>query len=193
LARAKENATAGRSYTVQLPWNTTARHSEEYRKAFVAYWQMLGDQIGKPVAPIDVPSAAEGTQTRAVKIRPSIVRRIEPFDMNIVYQRLALAPRQGFDLIIGTNIFVYYDAFEKSLARANIAAMLKPGGYLLSNDKFPDTTPFGLTTALNSTLLVARDPDRIDHMYCYQKAKFRFVVNEPRRFEFEMPYRPEGL
>jgi len=169
VTRAKKNALAGHSYTVQLPWNTAARQTEEYRRSFVQYWQKLGDQIGEPVRPIAVPSAASETQTRAVKVRPGIVGRLTALDMNIVFQRLPMAPEQGFDLIIGTNIFIYYDAFEQSLARANVAAMLKPGGYLLSNDKFPDTVPFGLVRALDTTLLVARDPERSDTMFCYQK------------------------
>jgi len=170
VARAKKNALAGHSYTVQLPWNSAARHTAEYRKNFVEYWQKLGDQIGEPVPPIAVPTAASETQTRAVKIRRGVVRRLTPLDMNIVFQRLPLA-QQGFDLIIGTNIFVYYDDFQKSLARANIAAMLKPGGYLLSNDKFPDVVPSGLSAAPDTTLVVARDPDRSDTMYCYRKEK----------------------
>ena len=169
VTRAKKNALAGHSYTVQLPWNTAARQTEEYRRSFVQYWQKLGDQIGEPVRPIAVPSAASETQTRAVKVRPGIVGRLTALDMNIVFQRLPMAPEQGFDLVIGTNIFIYYDAFEQSLARANVAAMLKPGGYLLSNDKFPDTVPFGLVRALDTTLLVARDPERSDTMFCYQK------------------------
>jgi len=171
VKRAKENAQSGRFYTVQLPWNTAARQTEEYRQNFITYWQRLGDQIGEPAAPIAVPSAAAETQTRAVKIRPGIVRRLTPVDMNIVYQRLPVAPQQGFDLMIGTNIFIYYDAFEKSLARANVAAMLKPGGFLLSNDKFPDSVTSGLEGSLQTTELIARDPDRTDTMFCYQKQK----------------------
>ncbi len=73
--------------------------------------------------------------------------------MNIVFQRLPLAPEERFDLIIGTNIFLYYGGFEQSLARANVAAMLKPGGYLLSNDKLPDTVPSGL-----EQVMVDRNP-----------------------------------
>jgi hypothetical protein len=175
VAGARKNAIAGHAYTIQLPWNTAARHTPEYRKNFVEYWQRLGDQIGEPVEPIEAPDSVQGAvtdmQTRAVKIRPGIVRRIQPLDMNIVYQRKPLSAQQGFDLVIGTNIFIYYDAFEQSLARANIATMLKPGGFLLSNDKFPDTVPSGLTNALDTTLLVARDPDRTDTMYCYRKEK----------------------
>src|SRR5208282_4865599 len=75
ISRARKNAVAGRPYTVQLPWDTSARHTPEYRKDFVNYWQKLGDHIGAPVAPIAVPpGAAAETQTRAVKIRPEIVR-----------------------------------------------------------------------------------------------------------------------
>ena len=38
-----------------------------------------------------------------------------------------------FDLIVATNVLVYYDAFEQALALANISAMLAPGGILLTN------------------------------------------------------------
>lgn len=169
ISRAREHALSGRPYTVQLPWNTTARQSEEYRRSFVEYWNHLGDQIGQPVPPIKIPSAVAETQTRAIRIRPEVVKRLIPIDMNIVFQRLPLAADQRFDLIIGTNIFIYYDAFEQSLARANVATMLKPGGYLLSNDKFPDTVRYGLNSAAGTTLIVARHPDRSDTMYCYRK------------------------
>jgi len=171
VARAKKNALGGRSYTVQLPWNTAARQTDEYRKSFVEYWQRLGDHIGEAVLPIAVPNAASETQTRAVKIRPGIVQRLIPLDTNIVFQRLALPPQQGIDLIIGTNIFIYYDDFQKTLARANIAAMLRPGGYLLSNDQFPEVVPSGLARSLDTTQLIARDPDRSDTMFCYLKQK----------------------
>jgi hypothetical protein len=169
VARAKKNASAGRAYTVQLPWNTSARQTDDYRRTFVEYWNRLGDQIGQTVSPIQVPSAVAETQTRAVKVRTEVARRLTAVDMNIVYQRAPLPAQQAFDLIIGTNIFVYYDAFEQSLARSNIASMLKPGGFLLSNDKFPDTVPSGLATSLETTLVIARDPDRLDKMYCYRK------------------------
>jgi hypothetical protein len=174
VKRAKEKARAGEPYTVQLPWNTAARQTEEYRRNFISYWQQLGDQIGQSISPIPVPSGAAETQTRAVKIRPDLVLRLTPIDMNIVYQRFSpgtLPEGAGFDLIIGTNIFIYYDSFEKSLARSNVAAMLKPGGFLLSNDKFPSNVTSGLEDSLQTTQLIARDPERTDTMYCYRKVK----------------------
>ena len=170
ISRARKNAVAGRSYTVQLPWDTAARHTPEYRKDFVNYWQKLGDHIGEPVAPIAVPpGAAAETQTRAIKIRPEIVRRVTPLDMNIVFQHLPPSPQQGFDLIIGTNIFVYFNSFEQSLARVNMSLMLNPGGFVLSNDKLPGSVPAGLSDSLLTTQVVARDPDMTEMMFSYEK------------------------
>jgi SAM-dependent methyltransferase len=64
------------------------------------------------------------------------VLSIRPRDINIVVQRIEpLADAERFDLIVATNILIYYDVFEQSLAVANIAAMLRPGGFLLSNDR----------------------------------------------------------
>jgi len=172
LERARKNAAAGRPYTVQLPWDTSARHTPEYRKDFVNYWQKLGDRIGEPVAPIAVPpGAAAETQTRAVKIRPEIVRRVSALDLNIVFQHLPPSPQQGFDLIISTNVFLYFNAFEQSLARVNMSLMLNPGGFVLSNDKLPGSVPAGLSDSLLTTQIVARDPDMIETMFSYEKKK----------------------
>ena len=64
---------------------------------------------------------------------PEFAAKLEATDVNIVLQRLELADGEKFDLVIGTNIFVYYDGFQKSLALTNIARMLRVGGFLLSN------------------------------------------------------------
>jgi hypothetical protein len=169
VARARDHASAGKAYVAQLPWNSSARHNPTYRTAFIQYWNRLGDQIGDSIPPIAVPAAAAETQTRAIRIRPEIVRRITPVDMNIVFERLA--DDQAFDLIVGTNIFVYYGEFEQSLARANVSAMLRPGGFLLTNDKLPDTVPSGLQATEPTVLVVARDPDVTEYLFSYQKVK----------------------
>ena len=68
---------------------------------------------------------------RAVSVRPTFVSRITVSDLNIVLQRPALVPMERFDLIIATNIFIYYDVFEQSLAMLNVERMLRPGGVLV--------------------------------------------------------------
>ncbi len=171
IAHARKNAALGRPYIVQLAWNTARPMSDEYLKNFIDYWQQLGSKIGGPVAPIPVPSGADAIRSRAVKIPAAVVRQLMPLDMNIVYQRLVLPPEQAFDLVIGTNIFIYYGEFEQSLARANVAAMLRPGGFLLSNDKLPDTVPSGLTDVLDTPVVSSIDPLVRDVVFCYQRGK----------------------
>ena len=142
----------------------------EYRQSFIAYWQKLGASIGSPVPAIPVPEAAsEDTQTRAVKIRPEIVLRITPQDGDIIFQHLAMTPQTGFDLIVGTNVFVYFSEFEQSLARLNLTLMLNRGGYVLSNDKLPGAATDGLADSMQTVQIIARNPDRTDYMYTYER------------------------
>jgi hypothetical protein len=61
--------------------------------------------------------------------------RVRGERLNIVTERLA---REQFDLIIATNVLVYFDAAELPLALANIAAMLRPRGYFVHNEARPD-------------------------------------------------------
>jgi hypothetical protein len=170
LARAQKNAIAGKHYVVQLPWNSAVPFNPEYLAAFTAYWQNLGKRVGTPVEPVAVPlKLAQDIHIRAVSVRPEIASRITPVDMNIVYQRMDAAdPDQKFDLIIGTNIFIYYGAFEQSMARANLAAMLKPGGFVLSNDLLADKAPSRLELPHETTIKVRSEPQIIEHMYCYR-------------------------
>jgi hypothetical protein len=165
----RKNAALGRAYTVQLPWFTEGRWSDDFRAKFTRYWQNLGTQIGQPVAAIPVPPETTGFTTKAVDVRPAIVSRVKPVDMNIVFQWLPLAPEQRFDLIIGTNIFLYYGGFEQALARANVAAMLKPGGYLLSNDKLEDTVPSGMEQVMAIEIPMTGAPVITDYIYCYRR------------------------
>ena len=69
-------------------------------------------------------------------------------DLDIVYQRLDLPPGERFDVVVATDVLIYYDIFEQALATANIAAMLAPEGVLLTNEWLGDSPhlplrPFG--------------------------------------------------
>jgi SAM-dependent methyltransferase len=62
------------------------------------------------------------------------VASITPQDLNIVVQRVAPLPDgERFDLVVATNVLVYYGGFEQALALANVSAMLRPGGIFLTN------------------------------------------------------------
>jgi len=171
LARIHSAAGRGQAYTLQLPWNSERPMSGEYRASFVKYWHQLGTNIGQTARPIPVPESVASTQTRAIRVRPEVVMRVTPLDMNVVYQRLNLPPQRAYDLIIGTNIFLYYGAFEQSLARANLAAMLKPGGLLISNDKLADRVSSGLKEIKEVQVDMSEQPLIRDIAFCYQRAK----------------------
>jgi len=134
IRRARERARNNGGYLIQLARDVARRWPPE----LVAYWESLGDQIATAVAPIHPPGIFEGLETRAIEVRPRIVLGCDPSDLNIVVERLNLAEAQRFDLIVGTNIFLYYQPFEQALALENTGAMLKPGGLLLTNDRLPE-------------------------------------------------------
>jgi SAM-dependent methyltransferase len=131
--RARKNV-PNTGYVIQLPRDV----ARPWPPDLVAYWRSLGDRVGSSVAPITPPNVFQGLETRAVRIRPEVVLACEPLDLNIVLERIHLEPADRFDLVIGTNIFLYYGAFEQTLALENAGAMLKPGGLLLTNDRLPE-------------------------------------------------------
>jgi SAM-dependent methyltransferase len=130
-----KNAVKNNGYVVQLPRDI----ARPWPPDLTAYWRSLGDSIGSSVPPIEPPGIFQGLETRAVRIRPDVVLSSDPMDLNIVLERLDLPAARRFDLIVATNIFIYYDAFEQMLALENAGAMLKPGGLLLTNDRLPET------------------------------------------------------
>src|SRR5260370_27334657 len=75
-----------------------------------------------------------GLQSRAVRVRPDVVLSCIPRDLNIVFNRLEIPAAKKFDLIVATNVLIYYDTLEQTLAVQNISGMLKPGGIFLTNN-----------------------------------------------------------
>jgi SAM-dependent methyltransferase len=133
LQRARERARKNLGYVIQLPRDPALPGPPE----LAGYWKSLGDQVGTAIAPIAPPRIFQGLETRAVRIRPDVVLACQPLDLNIVLERQNLPAADQFDLVVATNIFVYYDAFEQTLALENAGAMLKRGGLLLTNDRLP--------------------------------------------------------
>lgn len=169
VARARAEAAAGKSYTIQLLADPSDQWSKDYAAGFLEYWQKLGDQIGKPAPKIPVPYNATGIWNRAVSVRPPVVLRVTPVDMNVVFQTIPLPPDKQFDLVIGTNIFVYYASLEQSLARANLGTMIKPGGFLITNEALAGGAPSKLADSLQTKVEVA--PSDTEYMYTYARQK----------------------
>jgi predicted TPR repeat methyltransferase len=78
---------------------------------------------------------------RAVAVQPKYASRIEPRDLNVVGQ---VVDGEAFDLVVATNILVYYDRFQQALAMNGIARMMNAGGVFLSNTVLPAQRPAAL-------------------------------------------------
>ena len=166
IERARRKAAAGSPYTVQVLWSQSVGGSHTFLADFLAYWARFGETIGKTVDAIAVPEAARADlRTRAVSIQPGVVKRIAPVDMNVIFQAQPLPAEKQFDLAIGTNIFLYYDALQQALACVNLAAMIKPGGLLISNTPLPRTAPSKLVDSVHTDIPLR--PGLGDRVYSY--------------------------
>ena len=138
---ARERAGSGQSYVLVLPRNT----DRPWTAGLVKYWQRIGDRVAVEARPPAPPAGVGRVQVRSVRVRPSVVLSTFARDLNIVLQRPdPLSAGDQFDLVLATNILLYYDVFEQSLAAANIAGMLRPGGLFLSNNRIFELPSFPL-------------------------------------------------
>jgi SAM-dependent methyltransferase len=149
VARAQARAAKNIGYTLTLPLATGTPWLPELR----AYWQTFGDRIGTP-SQASVPKAiGDLAQVRTVRARPSAVRRLSVRDVNIVTDRLG---GDAFDLIVATNVLIYYDRLEQAMAMSNIEAMLKPGAFLLANVSAPGLQSIALRPVETTTTIYTR-------------------------------------
>ena len=123
--------------------------------------------VGRPV-PVSVPPGVGRLRLRAISIRPAIAARMSAQDVNITAQYLPLSDAERFDLIIGTNVFVYYDRLEQGMAMVSIARMLRPGGALLSNNALVEVPSAGMRSAGYSRTMYFDRAEDGDVMIWYQ-------------------------
>lgn len=169
IATARTRAKQGRPYSLVLPRELDRSWSPE----LTVYWQRFGDRIGQPSSVPAPPPAAGRVSVRGVLVQPSVVLAIEPRDLNIVLQRIEpLAPGEQFDVIVATNILLYYDVFEQSLALTNIAKMLRPGGLFLTNDRLLELPAAPVRSTGEREVTYMKLPDssvKGDHLTWYQR------------------------
>jgi hypothetical protein len=161
LRRARQRATAGESYHFRLPLDRDVK----WKAPAVDYWRVAGDRIGTASPPARRTVASTSVDVRTVTVRPAVTLRIEPLDLNVVLQR---SDTHRFDLVVATNVFVYYDVLEQVLALANVRAMLKPGGFLLSNNALLELPSSGMRSAGYTTTEYSDARDDGDHIVWYR-------------------------
>ena len=164
LHRAHDRAKTGEKYVVQLP-----RESWPWVADAVQYWRSFGSEIGKPVAPIQPPPALKDLETRAVEIRPEVILSCEPVDLNIVFEEFDQSAKRRFDLIIATNVFLYYDTLEQALALQNISTLLKPAGFLLTNDWLPPLPQIPMRSLGYTPVRYGESGDWGDNIFWWQR------------------------
>jgi SAM-dependent methyltransferase len=164
LRRAAARAEAGRGYVLQLP-----RPREGWGAPLVDYWRRFGDAVGEPIEPIRPPATAGPVEARAVRVRPAVVAAVRPVDLNVVYSTLDLPESERFDLVVATNILVYYDTFEQCLAMTNVARMMAPGGLFLTNTLLLELPGSALRGDGYRTVVFSDRPDDGEHVLFYRR------------------------
>jgi SAM-dependent methyltransferase len=167
LASAIARAARGSAYTMQLP-RPAGQSSHEWQPDLAAYWETFGQRIGRPASPAPLPPGVTGVRLRSITVNPRIVSAITPKDLNIIVQRDPLAPSERFDLIVATNVLVYYDAFDQAMALANIASMLKPGGLFLTNYAIAPSAQMEALPRLTTRVFFDAEGNG-DSVYCYRR------------------------
>jgi hypothetical protein len=133
------------------------------------YFADFGAAIGREVAPVKPPPGAPPLKSRAVRISPALLRRVTPIDFDVVYQRLAVADTERFDLVVATNVLLYYDLFEQGLAARSIEALLRPNGVFLTNTEIDAVPAFPLRRLQRTTHTFSARAGDGELMFAYRR------------------------
>ena len=161
LSRSRRRAAAGESYRIRLPLDRDVK----WKPPVVEYWKVAGDRVGSATPPSRATIVGAHVDVRTVAVRPAVMRRVEPLDLNVVVQR---SEKHRFDLVVATNVFVYYDVLEQVLALSNVRAMLKPGGFLLSNNALLELPASRMRSVGYATTEYSDTRDDGDHVVWYR-------------------------
>jgi SAM-dependent methyltransferase len=165
---ARARAERGVPYTLHLPI-TRNDPAHEWAPGFVAYWQRCGNAIGDAGTNVAPPDGPTRVSVRAIDVRPAIVLTITTRDLNVVVERPAMRDEgDRFDIVVATNVLVYYDAFEQALALQNISSMLRPGGFLLANTALWPAGNVAVTRSFETTTYWDRQR-HFDTLFWYRR------------------------
>jgi SAM-dependent methyltransferase len=163
IEAARAAARAGESYVLHLPLPA----DPAWNRDLEAFWSRAGNRLATELRSAPSPPGGATVRTRAVRVPPARVLALIPHDVNIVVERLEpLIRDEQFDLIVATNVLVYYDTFEQVLALANIGEMLRDGGVFLSNTPVP---PIPSMTLSDRVTTVTYSPRLRDHLFRYRR------------------------
>jgi hypothetical protein len=166
IADARLRAAQGQPYVAQLP----IRSDIAWNPGALAYWKRAGLAVGRTATPLKTRRPA-ALDYKAVAFPATQVQRVHPVDLDVIYQKEILPESGKLDLIIATNMFVYYGSFEQALAMSNIAAMLQEDGLLLTNDALPQGPGMKLRSVGSSETVYSTRPGDGDRITAYGQSK----------------------
>jgi hypothetical protein len=161
ISRIAARAKTGVSYVLELPLDLRY----PWTPSLVSYWKQMGDRIGSEAAQRKkAHEPGSGVQVRAIEVRSQVAASITAEDLNVVTERWAKPP---FDLVIATNVLVYYDKLDQSLAFAAIESMVRPGGFFLTNNAIVEL-PVSRLRSLGF-VTVHHSAEISDHIFWYRR------------------------
>jgi len=161
LRSMQQRANAGQPYRIRLPLDPDVPWSPDV----LAYWKTAGDRIGTATASTPVTLNGAKVNVRTLTVRPSVAARVDADDVDVVVQRIDQA---RFDLIVATNVFIYYDVLDQALAMANVRAMLRTGGFLVTNNALLELPDSHMRSAGYVTVQYSTLPEDGDHVVWYR-------------------------
>jgi hypothetical protein len=165
LQAAQRRAMDGAAYPIVLPRERAARWAPD----LLRFWKRAGSTVGDDVSR-SMPTPPSDVEVRAIGVRADVVQSLRVRDINIVVERIDPLPEtERFDVVIATNVLVYYDVVEQSLALANIASMLRPGGVLLSNNVLVELPTTPVRSIGHTDAIYSDRPDDRDQIVWYQR------------------------
>ena len=165
VAKLSAAGKGGHRYVVQLPRDVDAQWTNQA----VNYWEKFGELVGTPAKPLMVPEQLPSVKLKAVAITADRAARVSPVDLNIVAQTTDFAEGEGFDLVVATNILLYYDHLQQALAMSNIARMMNTGGIFVSNTPLPSAHDERLKYLGGRNVAYAQDGSYGDDVVVYQR------------------------
>jgi CheR methyltransferase, SAM binding domain len=145
--------------------------SADYR----SYVERLGRAIGRATPP-PAAIASDRRYRHSIAVRDTVRRALSAERLNIVTERLV--DRPGFDLVVITNVLPYFDDRQLALAFSNIAAMLRPSGYLLHNEsraglaETASSMQIPVLQMRTATIGGSRDRPLYDTVWLHRKSRF---------------------
>jgi hypothetical protein len=156
----RDRASTGTPYVLRLPIEL----GSQWTPALMNYWKSIGDRIGSET-PVPRPQEMDkGFGLRGIEVRPQVAARVTPVEFNVVTEKWTGEP---FDLVIATNVLVYYDKLDQALAFAAIEGMLRPGGFFVTNNVVVELPVSQLRSV--GVLTVRHSAEKIDHVFWYRR------------------------